>query len=91
MACRPLPEDENTDDHEDGKKCRDREATDRETVIRNLFSSEYSNPVRIVAFNPADGWCRDVTVDIADEVLRRCAERDEISGAVLAFLVANRC
>jgi hypothetical protein len=68
----------------------DEEDADRETMIRDLFSGEYTDPVRIVAFNTAQGWSRDVTVDIADEVRRRCAEQGEISESVLAFLEANR-
>ena len=47
--------------------------TDRETVIRNLISGEYSNPVRIVAFNTDKGWSRDVTAEIAREI----RDRDE--------------
>ena len=68
----------------------DEDTTDRETLILNLLSGEYKNPVGIVAFNSAEGWCRDVTVDIANELRRRCAEYDEISESVLAFLDANR-
>ena len=68
----------------------DEEDADRETLIRDLFSGEYTDPVRIVAFNAAQGWSRDVTMDIANEVRRRCAELDEISESVLAFLEANR-
>ena len=37
----------------------DEDATDRETVIRHLMEGQYSNPVRIVAFNTAEGWSRD--------------------------------
>ena len=66
------------------------EATDRETVIRNLIAGEYSNPIRIVGFNTAEGWSRDVTVDIADEVRRRYAEMDEVTDSVLQFTEANR-
>src|SRR5436190_5930463 len=66
------------------------EATDRETVIRNLIAGEYSNPIRIVGFNTAEGWSRDVTVDIADEVRRRYAEVHEVTDSVLQFTGANR-
>jgi len=41
----------------------DEEASDRETIIHNLVSGEYNNPVRIVAFNTSEGWARDVTED----------------------------
>ena len=44
----------------------------------------------IVAFNTAEGWSRDVTVDIADELRRRYVEYDEVPEAVLAFMEANQ-
>src|SRR5271163_3727967 len=34
---------------------------DRETVIRNFLSGQYSNALRVVAFNAAEGWPRDVS------------------------------
>jgi hypothetical protein len=69
----------------------DEERTDRETLIRGLLVGEYENPVRIVAFNPTEGWSRDVTMDIADEVRRRYLECEEVPVSVLEFLeVANR-
>jgi len=33
---------------------------DRETTIRNFISGQYSNALRVVAFNTAEGWSRDV-------------------------------
>ena len=68
----------------------DEEATDRETLILNLLSGEYNNPVRIIAFNAAEGWCRDVTLDIVDELRRRYTEFDEVLKSVLQFIEANR-
>ena len=65
-------------------------ATDRETLILNLLSGEYKNPVRIVAFNTAERWSRDVTVAIADELRRRYVEYDELPETVLEFLEANQ-
>src|SRR6516162_6044192 len=38
---------------------------DRETIIRNFISGEYSNPLKVVAFNTAEGWSWDVSEDIA--------------------------
>ena len=58
----------------------------RATLVRNLLEGQYENPVRIVAFNTAEGWSRDVTVDIADELRRRYVEFDEVPESVLAFL-----
>ena len=54
------------------------EETDRAAVIRGLLDSHYVNPVRIVAFNTALGWSRDVSFEIAGELVERCAERGEI-------------
>jgi hypothetical protein len=68
----------------------DEARTGRATLVRNLLEGQYENPVRVVAFNTAEGWSRDVTVDIADELRRRYAEYDEVPGAVLEFLEANQ-
>ena len=40
--------------------------TELETVIRDLVDGQYSNPVRVVGFNTAEGE------DIANELRRRC-------------------
>ena len=58
----------------------------RETLIRDLVEGQYRHPVRIVAFNTAEGWSRDVTMDIADELRRRYIEYDEVPASVLKFL-----
>ncbi len=68
----------------------DEENTGRETLIRDLLAGEYDSPVHIVAFNTAQGWSRDVTVDIADELRRRYVEFDEVPDTILDFLEANR-
>jgi hypothetical protein len=41
----------------------------RETVIWNFLTGQYSNALRAVAFNTAEGRSRDVPEDIAGEVL----------------------
>jgi hypothetical protein len=38
----------------------DEERTDWKTLITDLLDGQYSDPVRIVAFNTAEGWSRDV-------------------------------
>jgi len=65
-------------------------AADRETVIRDMLAGEYNYPVRVVAFNAAEGWSRDVTLEIADEVARRFTEQDDLSDSILQFLEAHR-
>ena len=67
------------------------DATDRETLIRDLVEGEFNSPVRIVVFNTAEGWSRDVTVDIADEMRQRIVGlRREISESAIQFIEANR-
>jgi hypothetical protein len=69
----------------------DEAGANRATLVRNLLDGQYEAPVRIVAFNTAEGWSRDVTVDIADELRRRYIEYDEVPTSILKFLeVANR-
>src|SRR6185312_16616295 len=65
-------------------------STDREALIRALAHGEFNKPVRIVAFNTAAGWSRDMTVDIADELRRRYIEFGEVPDSILEFLEANR-
>jgi len=67
----------------------DAERADRDSLLRDLVAGEF-RPVRIVAFNAAEGWSRDVTVEIADELRRRYVEFGEVSDMVLEFMEANR-
>jgi len=46
--------------------------TDLETVITDLLDGQYNDPVRVVGFNTAEGWARDVSAEIASEIRRRC-------------------
>jgi hypothetical protein len=50
---------------------------DREPIIRNFLSGQYANPLRVMAFNTAEGWSRDVSEDIAGEVLKRAFDADD--------------
>jgi hypothetical protein len=49
-----------------GRAWRETEAdtTDRETVIRDLLDGQYSNPVKVISFNTAEGWSRDASGEI---------------------------
>jgi hypothetical protein len=53
---------------------------DRETTIRNFLSGQYSNAIRVIAFNTAEGWSRDVSEDIAGELLEQAFDADDILG-----------
>jgi hypothetical protein len=50
------------------------------------MDGQYSRPARIIAFYTAEGWSRDVTVDVADELRRRFAEYDDVSVSVQELL-----
>jgi hypothetical protein len=50
----------------------DYETTDLETVIQDLLTGQYTNPIRVVAFNTAERWSEDVSADVAQELRRRC-------------------
>jgi hypothetical protein len=66
----------------------DEQDTDVETIIRDLLSGQYAYPVRIVAFNAIEGWSRDATSEIADELAVR-VRGSEITPALRAFIQAN--
>jgi hypothetical protein len=60
--------------------------TERATLVRDLLDGQYEDPVRIVAFNTSNGWSRDVTEDIAEELQEYCADLDEIPVYLQDFL-----
>lgn len=65
----------------------DVEATDLETVIIDLVAGQYTNPIRVVAFNTAEQWADDVSADIAREIRRRFdAAYDDVPSAVEEFV-----
>jgi hypothetical protein len=50
----------------------DFETTDLETVTAGLLTGQYKSPIRIVAFNTAEGWSQDVSLEVAHELRNRC-------------------
>jgi len=59
-----------------GSLCRSRCETsegdaERATLIHDLLDGQFSSPARIIAFNTAQGWSRDVTDEIASELHQR--------------------
>jgi hypothetical protein len=49
---------------------------DRQSVLADLVSGQYERPLRVVAFNTAQGWARDVTAEIAREAFARAVALD---------------
>jgi hypothetical protein len=51
------------------------EDTSLGSVVDDLLTGQFNNPVRVVAFNTSEGWSRDVSEDVAREALRRLEGR----------------
>jgi hypothetical protein len=76
------------EDFRDGAAFRETdERLDYPTLITDLLSGQYSQVLRVVAFNPAEGWSRDASEDVARELERRVgAEGREISEHLQDFI-----
>jgi hypothetical protein len=55
---------------------RDLAEANHNTIVRNMISGEYEDPLRVVAFNTVEGWSRDVSQEIAYDVLDRAYDAD---------------
>jgi len=64
----------------------DEAEADEWTVVSNIMDGQYSNPARVVAFNIAEGWSRDVTESIAQAVLERGRSENHFSKAAKEFV-----
>jgi hypothetical protein len=60
---------------------------DETTIVRNIINGQYDRPKQVLALNPAEGWCRDVSEDIARRVLQVAEkERSTLTPGTRAFL-----
>jgi len=65
----------------------DEARADLHTVVTDIIEGQYDNPNRVVAFNTAEGWARDVTEDIAREIQERSQRAGEpLDGAARTFV-----
>jgi hypothetical protein len=65
----------------------DEAEADEATIKENILSGQYSCPLRVVAFNTAERWSRDVTEDIAVAVMNHAnGEGRSIGKAAQEFL-----
>jgi hypothetical protein len=61
-----------------------------ESVIGDLLSGQYSDPVRVVTFNTAEHWAEDGSEDVAREIMRRLdLAGQELPSSIEAF--RERC
>ena len=63
------------------------EGIDYTTLLNGLLSGEYGQVLRVVAMNPAEGWSRDASEDVARALeLRVATGYYEISEALRDFI-----
>jgi hypothetical protein len=48
------------------------ERTNLESVVSDLMSGQFNDPIRVVAFNTLEHWSDDVSRDVAREIQCRC-------------------
>ncbi|WP_065755103.1 hypothetical protein [Bradyrhizobium paxllaeri] len=51
---------------------RQTECADIETVITDLLSGQFNDPIEVVAFNTLEHWTDDLSRDVAREIRCRC-------------------
>lgn len=51
------------------------DAVNRQKLVSDILDGQIEDISAVVAFNPAEGWSRDVTAEIAEYALA-CAQRD---------------
>jgi hypothetical protein len=71
------------------------ERTDLETILSDLLTGQFNDPIRVVAFNTLEHWAADVSAAVALEIETRCdiqGERvpDHLSEFVQSYSGANR-
>jgi hypothetical protein len=65
----------------------DVERADLETVITDLMAGQYSDPIRVVAFNTAEQWAADVSQDVAHEIRRGAnLAGDDLAPSIVEFV-----
>jgi hypothetical protein len=51
---------------------REVERAEFETVVADLMSGQFNDPICVAAFNTLEHWSRDISVDVAREIQCRC-------------------
>ena len=60
---------------------------DPETVIGDLMSGQYSDSVRVFAFDTGEHWAEDASEDVAREIMRRLdLAGDALPSSIAAFV-----
>jgi|SoiMethySBSTD1v2_1073268.scaffolds.fasta_scaffold2941937_1 hypothetical protein len=64
----------------------DEELANEPTVVEWIIEGQFNQPVRIVAFNSAEGWSRDKTEDIALKLLDLSRQGRVLGAAAREFV-----
>jgi len=64
----------------------DEQEASLDSVVDDLLAGQFNNPVRVVAFNTSEGWSRDVSEDVAREVVSRVAEGRPLAASSRQFV-----
>lgn len=63
------------------------ERSDLESIITDLMSGRFGNPIGILAFNTLEHWTDDLSKDVAREIQCRCdIEGDNIPDHLVDFV-----
>jgi hypothetical protein len=69
----------------------DEASTARTAIIQDLLEGQYSRPVRVISFNTAEGWSRDVSEEIVVALVEACAsDGRDIPSALEDFIDQHR-
>jgi hypothetical protein len=62
------------------------ERPDIETILTELMSGRFNDPIRVIAFNTLEHWAKDISAEIAAEIRVRCdIEGEEIPEYIRDF------
>jgi hypothetical protein len=63
------------------------ERADLETIIADLMSGQFNDPIRVVAFNTLEHWSEDVSRVVALEIQTRCdIEGEDVPESIRDFI-----
>ena len=67
---------------------------DEKTVLENMLTGQYTRPDRVISFNTAEGWARDVSEDtaraVATEALKRGTDLPPSTAEFVDFHIDSR-
>ena len=67
-----------------------RETSEEDTtlgsVVDDMLTGQFNNPVRVVAFNTSEGWSRNMSEDVAREVVRRITGSGSLAASARQFV-----